>query len=322
MALLEVEGVSVSFRRARGWFGHEETQVIQDLNLSVSEGEIVAVVGASGSGKSVLAQAIMGILPANAMIKGWISYAGEPLTKDRQFHLRGDELVYIPQSVSYLDPLLKVGKQVQPVSRSSERKHRSATQTGPRTVMQKAEQELTGRYGLPQGTSGKYPFELSGGMARRVLMATATSGEPKLIIADEPTPGIHPEVLAETMKHFRQLANEGVGILWITHDITTALTAADRICVFYAGSNVETAQVCDFTEKGERLRHPYTKALWNALPQNEFQPLSGTQPAAGQQQVEGCSFAPRCIGATMACTNQRPELRKVRGGEVRCIHAT
>lgn len=318
MALLEVQGVSVSFRRARGWFGHEENLVIQNLDLSVNEGEIVAVVGASGSGKSVLAQAIMGILPANAELEGRISYAGEPLTLERQLDLRGDELVYIPQSVSYLDPLLKVGRQVHPVSQKSGRKHRST----PQSVMQKAEQELTGHYGLPQGTSGKYPFELSGGMARRVLMATATSGEPKLIIADEPTPGIHPEVLAETMKHFRQLANEGVGILWITHDITTALTAANRISVFYAGSNVETAQVCDFTGNGERLRHPYTKALWSALPQNEFQPLSGTQPVAGWQRIEGCSFAPRCINATTDCTNERPELRKVRGGEVRCIHAT
>ncbi|WP_408894224.1 oligopeptide/dipeptide ABC transporter ATP-binding protein [Paenibacillus taichungensis] len=318
MALLEVEGVSVSFRRARGWFGHEETHAIQDLNLSVNEGEIVAVVGASGSGKSVLAQAIMGILPANATIEGRISYAGEPLTMDRQLHLRGNELVYIPQSVNYLDPLLKVGRQVQPVSQKTGRKHGSTL----RSTMHKAEQELTGRYGLPHGTTGKYPFELSGGMARRVLMATATSGDPKLIIADEPTPGIHPEVLAETMKQFRQLANEGVGILWITHDITTALTAADRISIFYAGSNVETAQACDFTGKGEKLRHPYTKALWNALPQNEFQPLSGTQPETGRQQVGGCSFAPRCIGATMVCTSERPELRKFRDGEVRCIHAT
>ncbi|QOS77255.1 ABC transporter ATP-binding protein [Paenibacillus sp. JNUCC31] len=318
MALLEVEGVSVSFRRARGWFGHEENLVIQDLNLSVHEGEIVAVVGASGSGKSVLAQAIMGILPANARLEGRISYVGEPLTLERQLHLRGDELVYIPQSVSYLDPLLKVGRQVQRVNQKSGRHPRLT----PRSVMQEAEQELSGRYHLPQGTSDKYPFELSGGMARRVLMATATSGAPKLIIADEPTPGIHPEVLAETMKQFRQLADEGVGILWITHDITTALTAADRISVFYAGSNVETAQVGDFTETGDRLRHPYTKALWNALPQNEFQPLSGTQPVAGQWLSEGCSFAPRCIGATTACTSSRPELRKVREGEVRCIHAT
>ncbi|MGC5776740.1 oligopeptide/dipeptide ABC transporter ATP-binding protein [Paenibacillus pabuli] len=318
MALLKVEGVSVSFRSARGWFGHEENVVIQDLDLSVNAGEIVAVVGASGSGKSVLAQAIMGILPANAKLKGQINYAGEPLTMERQLHLRGDELVYIPQSVSYLDPLLRVGWQVQPVSQKTGCKHGSEH----RSMMQKAEQELTG-YGLTPGTSRKFPFELSGGMARRVLMATATSGAPKLIIADEPTPGIHPEVLAETMKQFRQLANEGVGILWITHDITTALTAADRISVFYAGSNVEMAQVCDFTGKGERLRHPYTKALWNALPQNEFQPLSGTQPVSSQRLLsEGCTFAPRCIGATTACTGARPELRKVREGEVRCINAT
>lgn len=178
------------------------------------------------------------------------------------------------------------------------------------------------RYQLPRGTVGKYPFELSGGMARRVLMATATSGQPKLIIADEPTPGIHPEVLAETMKQFRELADQGAGILWITHDVTTALTAADRIAVFYAGANVETAKVDDFAGIGERLRHPYTKALWNALPQNGFQPLPGSQPLAGQEITTGCSFAPRCSAATAACISERPPLRQIRGGEVRCLHVT
>lgn len=318
MALLDIEGVSVSFRRARGWFGHEQTYVIQNLDLSVHEGEIMAVVGASGSGKSVLAQAIMGILPANARLDGRISYSGEPLSPERQLQLRGEELVLIPQSVSYLDPLMKVGRQVQPVTRDSGRKRRFMT----RSHLKKTEQELTERYRLPQGTAGKYPFELSGGMARRVLMATATTGQPKLIIADEPTPGIHPEVLAETMKQFRELADQGVGILWITHDITTALTAADRIAVFYAGANVETAQADDFTGNGERLRHPYTKALWNALPQNGFQPLPGSQPLAGQEITAGCSFVPRCNAATAACTRERPELRKIRGGEVRCFHVT
>ncbi|MGO4730968.1 oligopeptide/dipeptide ABC transporter ATP-binding protein [Paenibacillus sp. 2KB_22] len=318
MALLDIQGVSVSFRRARGWFGHERTDVIQNLDLSINEGEIVAVVGASGSGKSVLGQAIMGILPTNAKLEGRMSYNGEPLTLERQLHLRGDELVLIPQSVSYLDPLMKVGRQVQPVTRDSGRKRRFKTQSH----VKKTEQELTERYQLPQGTGGKYPFELSGGMARRVLMATATSGQPKLIIADEPTPGIHPEVLDETMRQFRELANQGVGILWITHDVTTALTAADRIAVFYAGANVETAQVDDFTGNGERLRHPYTKALWNALPQNGFQPLPGSQPLAGQGIITGCSFAPRCSSATVACTRERPPLRQIRGGEVRCLHVT
>ncbi|MGF9697452.1 ABC transporter ATP-binding protein [Paenibacillus sp. MABNR03] len=317
MALLEVKGVSVSFRRARGWFAHEESKVIQDLDLTVNEGEIVAVVGASGSGKSVLAQAIMGILPANARMEGQISYADEPLTRERQLRLRGDELVYIPQSVSYLDPLMKVGKQVHPVNRKSDQRRLSS-----RSQMEKAEQELAGRYQLPQGTSRKYPYELSGGMARRVLMATATSGEPKLIIADEPTPGIHPEVLAETMRQFRKLADQGTGILWITHDIASALTAADRIVVFYAGSCVETAQAVDFTDNGNGLRHPYTRALWDALPQNGFQPIPGSQPLADQRMEKGCPFAPRCQAATHACIDKHPEIRKVRGGEVRCIHAT
>nr|WP_154892739.1 ABC transporter ATP-binding protein [Paenibacillus xylanexedens] len=317
MALLEVKGVSVSFRRARGWFAHEESEVIQDLDLTVNEGEIVAVVGASGSGKSVLAQAIMGILPASARFEGQICYAGEPLTRERQLRLRGDELVYIPQSVTHLDPLLKVSKQVQPVHRKPGERRVSS-----RLQMHKAERELTDRYQLPKGTSKKYPYELSGGMARRVLMATATSGEPKLIIADEPTPGIHPEVLADTMKQFREMADRGSGILWITHDIASALTAADRIAVFYAGSCVEIAQVIDFTGTGDGLRHPYTRALWNALPQNGFQPIPGSQPLANQRKGSGCSFAPRCTAATPACTDQHPELRKLRNGEVRCIHAT
>ncbi|MGN7411210.1 ABC transporter ATP-binding protein [Paenibacillus sp. SAF-068] len=318
MALLDIEEVSVSFRRARGWFGHEQSYVIQNLDLSINEGEIVAVVGASGSGKSVLAQAIMGILPANARLEGSISYNSEPLTPERQHQLRGDELMLIPQSISYLDPLMKVGSQVQPVSRDVGRKRRFMN----RSQIKKTEQELMERYHLPRGTGGKYPFELSGGMARRVLMATATSGQPKLIIADEPTPGIHPEVLAETMKQFRELADQGAGILWITHDVTTALTAADRIAVFYAGANVETAQVDDFAGIGERLRHPYTKALWNALPQNGFLPLPGSQPLAGQEITTGCSFAPRCSAATAACTRERPQLREIRGGEVRCFHVT
>ena len=165
-----------------------------------------------------------------------------------------------------------------------------------------------------------FPFQLSGGMTRRVLCATAVVGNAKLIIADEPTPGMSKELAARAMKHFRDLADGGAAVMLITHDLDLALDYADRIAVFYAGTTVEIARASDFAEE-ERLRHPYTKALWRAMPRNGFQPTAGTQPAAGSLP-EGCLFAPRCAMKTDACARGAMEPRIVRGGEVCCVHAS
>lgn len=109
-------------------------------------------------------------------------------------------------------------------------------------------------------------------------------------------------------------------MLLITHDIDLAFTFADRIAVFYAGTTVETASAQDFQEGPEALRHPYTKALWHALPQNDFEPIAGFQPYAGNLP-KGCLFAPRCSYSTPKCTLESPPLRMLRGGEVRCFCA-
>ena len=116
-----------------------------------------------------------------------------------------------------------------------------------------------------------YPHELSGGMTRRVLISTATITDAKLILADEPTPGLSADIAAETMRNFRELADEGRGILMITHDIDVALQVADRIAVFYDGRTVDVVDREAFIAGGDALKHPYTKALWAALPQNGFQ---------------------------------------------------
>ncbi|HAK72660.1 MAG TPA: peptide ABC transporter ATP-binding protein, partial [Sporomusaceae bacterium] len=139
---------------------------------------------------------------------------------------------------------------------------------------------------------------------------------------DEPTPGLNPEIAEKTMKFFRELADEGKAVMLITHDIDLAFLFADRIAVFYAGTTVEIAPVADFIKGGDALRHPYSRALWNALPQNGFQPIRGGQPYAGSLQC-GCPYAARCNCCSPECTAaQTIKMQTVRGGEVRCCHAT
>ena len=163
-------------------------------------------------------------------------------------------------------------------------------------------------------------FQLSGGMARRVLIATAVMNEAKLIIADEPTPGLNLELAMETLNNFREIADSGCGVLLITHDVDLALNVADRIAVFYSGTIVEIAQVEDFIKGKDALRHPYSKAFIDALPQNKFKELPGYQPYAGNLP-KGCLFRDRCSLKTDECCMEI-KMRKVRDGEVRCINAT
>lgn len=304
--LLEIHDLSVSFRMYDHALEQRELQVISDLSLTVRPGEIVAVAGSSGSGKSLLASAILGILPANATVRGHLHYKGAQLTEEAQARLRGTEIALVPQSVAYLDPLMKIGPQADG--------HKKPHPTQKR-------RSLFRRFGLPEQTERLYPFQLSGGMARRVLVSTALITGAALIIADEPTPGMSLEQAMEALKMFRELADEGKGVILITHDLDLAVEFADRVAVFYAGTTVETAPAADFKTGPAALRHPYTRALWNALPQNGFTPIAGFQPYAGSLPT-GCLFHPRCEQCSGECQNAVPPTRTLRGGEVRCFHAT
>lgn len=305
-ALLEIQDLTVSFPEYSHGKEKRELQVLSNLQVSVYPGEVVAVAGSSGSGKSILASAVLGILPEHASVSGQIFYKGEALTPQRQRALRGKEVVLVPQSTAFLDPLMKVGKQADGHGR-----HRPSEQR----------RRLFRRLGLPEHTEQLYPFQLSGGMARRVLLTTALLTEAELILADEPTPGMGLEQALEALTMFRELAQQGRGILWITHDIDLAYAFADRVAVFYAGTIVETAPAGDFQTGPEALRHPYSRALWRALPQNGFQPLDGWQPYTGDSR-EGCLFAPRCPDCTEVCRQKIPPVRELRGGEVRCFYGT
>ncbi|SFM00006.1 ABC transporter ATP-binding protein [Pelosinus propionicus] len=302
--ILQIKNLSVTFTQYEQGLRKTDLRVIRNLNVSVGEGELVAVVGSSGSGKSLLAHAILGILPQNCDAEGNIWFQEELLSPERIKELRGKKIVLVPQSVNYLDPLEKVGKQVR-----KEQNEKS---------LRRKQEELFDFYKLPQKTADLYPFELSGGMARRVLLTTAMMESPRLIIADEPTPGLHLEAAKKAMSHFREFADKGNGVLLITHDIELALEVADRIAVFYAGTTVEEAPVADF-QSVDTLRHPYTKALWRALPQHGFHPFPGNQPYA-KDMPNGCPFGPRCPQLTSECEGNIQE-QTIRFGRVRCIHA-
>ncbi len=251
--VLEVKDLSVSFKMYRRGLKQVRLDVIKKMNISLHEGEMLAVVGASGSGKSILAHAALGLLPKNAEIGGEILLNGEVLDKKLRREKLGKDLIMIPQSLTYLDPLMKVGKQVRGVRGSREK-----------------QEEVFERYGLKPEVANRYPFELSGGMARRILISTAVTSDAKVILADEPTPGLSEDLARETMDNFKALTKEGRAILMITHDIDLAAKYADTIAVFYEGEIVDVLGSEDFAKGGEHIKHPYTKALWEALPQNGF----------------------------------------------------
>ena len=302
--ILEIEELSVSFLQYENDRSSRQVElpVISRLSVSVHEGEIVAVVGSSGSGKSLLAHAILGMLPYNAKVGGQMYFDGELLTAEKMKELRGNKIAFVPQSTTYLDPLRKVGEQVSQSRKNAARRQR--------------QRSLFARYGLGKDVDNKYPFECSGGMTRRVLLTSALMDEPELIIADEPTPGMDLVLAKKSMEDFRAFADEGHGVLLITHDIELALEVADRVAVFYAGTTIEEAPVTDFASE-ETLRHPYTKALWRAMPQNGFEPLPGVQPYV-KDMPQGCPFGPHCSMYSEKCRGDVP-MRRVGCATVRCM---
>ena len=302
--ILKIEHMNITFTQYDRGMRQTKLPVIRNLDVEVHAGEMVAVVGSSGSGKSLLAHGVMGVLPYNASMGGRILYCGEELTKQRIERLRGNEIVLVPQSIAYLNPLMKIGSQIRKGSKDEKVKRKL--------------RDIFARYSLKPEVEELYPFELSGGMKRRILISTALIEEPKLVIADEPTPGLDLKMAKRAMDHFRELADMGAGVLVITHDLELALETADRIAVFYAGTTLEEATVSDF-EREETLRHPYSKALWRAMPKNGFGFVSGEQPYV-KDLPGGCPFAPRCGRCTEECRKGEIPSREIRGGRVRCLH--
>ncbi len=256
---LEVRGLEVDFVQYERGLRRRTVHALTGMDLTADVGEVVALVGASGAGKSLLASAALGLLPPNAVERGSILVDGVPLDVADRRRMAGRGLSLLPQSVAFLDPLAKVGRQVR-------RAARLAGHAAPR----RAAEEALARRGLGRDVFRRYPHELSGGMARRVLVAMATLSRPRVLLADEPTAGLPADALREVLGDLRSLADAGCAVVLITHELEAALEMADRVVICRSGRTVDAVGPAAFRGDGRLLEHDYTRSLWQALPANGF----------------------------------------------------
>ncbi|MEU5811092.1 ABC transporter ATP-binding protein [Streptomyces sp. NPDC047718] len=308
--LLEVRDLQVEFRTRDG-----VAKAVNGVNYSVEAGETLAVLGESGSGKSVTAQAVMGILdvPPGRIAGGEILFKGKDLLRmkeDERRRIRGAEMAMIFQdALSALNPVLSVGAQLgemYEVHRGMSRKDARA-----RAV------ELMDRVKIPAAKQrvGDYPHQFSGGMRQRIMIAMALALEPSLIIADEPTTALDVTVQAQVMDLLAELRRElNMGLILITHDLGVVADVADKIAVMYAGRIVESAPVHEIYK---RPAHPYTRGLLDSIPRldqkgQELYAIKGLPPNL-LAIPPGCAFNPRCPMARPVCRSDVPPLYPVTG---------
>jgi peptide/nickel transport system permease protein len=313
-ALLSVEGLTVSIG---------STRVLEDVGFELREREIVGIVGESGCGKTVTATALLGLVPGGGVIdEGAIWFAGHDLASDseaRLRQLRGREIAFISQeSMIGLDPAFRVGAQVGEAVRTHLGLSRSDTR---RRVL---ELLASVHFAEPELVARRYPHELSGGMAQRVAIARALAGEPKLLIADEPTTALDVTVQAEILALLRELREaRGLSILLVTHDWGVVADACDRVVVMYAGEVVEQG---DVESTFAHPCHPYTKALLASNPHHaslsaRLPSIPGVVPSPGSWPA-GCRFHARCPLGDAACVRGPVAIRSTADGrQVRCIHS-
>ncbi|MEU8758732.1 ABC transporter ATP-binding protein [Streptomyces sp. NPDC048659] len=281
--------------------GGRHVAAVTGADFDLAAGECLALVGESGCGKSVLASALLGLLPGNAETEGSALLDGTDLLAAGERALartvRGRRVGLVPQSpAAHLTP-------VRTVRAHLEETVRALTGT-PRRARRAAAEAAAARAAFPAGHLDRYPHELSGGLAQRAATALALIGDAPLLLADEPTTGLDRELVDRTADELRRHADEGKALLLITHDLAAARRVADRVAVMYAGRIVEIAPAARFFGT-QGPRHPYARGLLDALPERAFTPIPGMPPELSKLP-EGCAFAPRCARATAACA-VRPE---------------
>jgi peptide/nickel transport system permease protein len=316
-ALLSIENLSVAFVT-----GERAIRAVQDVTFDIRPGEALGLVGESGCGKSVTAMSILGLLPGTGQIEsGRIVLEGVDLASLSEKELRsyrGKRIGLVSQEpMVALNPVFKVGWQL---GELVQRHQRVSRREAKRRVIQ-----LLGSVGLPEPeiVAQRYPHELSGGMAQRVAIARALTGEPKLLIADEPTTALDVTIQAEILDLLSQLQHErGMSILLVTHDWGVVAHMCDRAVVMYAGEVVERGSVKTLFNAPQ---HPYTAALLESNPHHaigkeSLPTIPGTVPKPGAWP-SGCHFSPRCRYATAECREGKIPLEQSgEEHETRCIH--
>lgn len=294
--------------------------VIDKVNLSIKEGEIVGIVGESGCGKSMLASAIMNLLNSPAQIAaGTIFYEGQDMTtlSSKEFQkIRGNEISMIFQEpMTSLNPLMKVGKQIEEAIKAHEKVSNAELKERAIAAIRDV--------GIPQPEKVYHdiPSRLSGGMRQRIMIAMALVCHPKLLICDEPTTALDVTIQAQILRLIKKLRDEtNTAVIFISHDMGVIYQMVDRVVVMYAGQFVESAPCKKLFEKP---LHPYTIGLQNAIPQinkqqSSLQDIPGSVPML-DNLPEGCLFAPRCPFAKSECFTKKVPLKHYDDHDVRCL---
>lgn len=315
--LLEVEDLQVEFHTRDG-IAH----AVNSVSFSLREGETLGILGESGCGKSVTAQAIMGILdtPPAKVTGGQVRYRGVDLLQldeRTRRHIRANKIAMIFQdALSSLNPVFTVGWQLGELARQHQGASRSEARS--RAV------ELLDMVGIPAAKArvNDFPHQFSGGMRQRVMIAMALALQPDVIIADEPTTALDVTVQAQVMTLLSDLQREmRLGLILITHDMGVVADVTDKICVMYAGHAVEQADVYSIYESPA---HPYTKALLESIPRvdqkgQELTVIGGLPPAL-TDPPSGCAFHPRCGFARDRCRTDEPPLYELPGKRFSACH--
>lgn len=254
--MLAFENIAIDIAQFK-WVGRKSWQpLLVDITLDIFPGELVALVGSSGEGKSIFLQNILGLLPSNMRARGQISINGNQITTAQKIALRGNTIGYVPQSVSALNPLIRIGQQLNRTTKLS------GVQLHTHEVLHHLQQ-----YNLQKNVIDLYPRQLSGGMAKRVLACNTTLTNAQYILADEITAWLDDDHAAQLLIYLKILCQQGRGILWVTHDLAMAAKFADRIAVLHHGKLddiVTTKQLI------ARQASDWSLRLWDALPEHQF----------------------------------------------------
>lgn len=314
--LLKIKNLSVSAKSDQ-----EILNITSDVSFSLNRGELFAIVGESGSGKSITALSIMGLLPKNFYISsGSIKFEDKNLTDisaDEKRNIIGSKISMIFQDpLTALNPLLTIGFQVSEnlITHGKMKKKEALEESA----------KLLEKVGISNSKErlSSYPHQLSGGMRQRVMIASAISMKPELLIADEPTTALDVTVQASIMRLIKKLCQENnSSLLLISHNLSLVRNTCSSVAVMYSGS-IQESGLCEniFTNP----MHPYTKMLLSCLPKmnssEKLISIAGTPPAPSERP-SGCSFNPRCPKATKICREQIPDLKEIQKGHfVRCFN--
>ena len=321
MSLLEIKHLHTNFKTKKGI-----VRAVNDVSYSLEAGKTLGIVGESGSGKSVSAMSIIRLLDGNGYIEsGEIYFDGKDIRKctDKEmYHIRGNEIsVIFQEPMTSMNPVFTIEKQIGEVFMNHQGMKKKEAYAAAVEMLREV------KIPNPETVAKQYPFQLSGGMRQRVMIAMALSCRPKLLIADEPTTALDVTIQAQILKLMNEMKEKlGTSILFITHDLGVINEMADEVAVMYCGQLVERASVREIFSAG-KFSHPYTEGLMTSIPRldtpkgEKLEPIPGTVPNP-LYVPEGCRFAPRCKYCQERCKTEEPELLPVEDGHlVRCFYA-